>query len=156
MCLIADLIGAHGQWSSLPAFPSGAGGLVSTVHDWSAFARMLLNGGAAPDGGSRVLSRGAVRLLITDHLTAPQRAAARLFLERQGWGFGGSVDVAQTVPGTVPGRYGWVGGTGTSGHIIPATGTVALLLTQRAMTDPSPPRLTREFWQYAAAGAPRG
>ena len=29
----------------LPAFPSGAGGLVSTVDDWYAFARMLLAGG---------------------------------------------------------------------------------------------------------------
>jgi len=36
-----------GQWSSLPAFPSAAGGLVSTVDDWHAVARMLLLGGTA-------------------------------------------------------------------------------------------------------------
>jgi len=29
-----------------------------------------------------------------------------------------------------PGRYGWVGGTGTSAHITPSTGTVAILFTQ--------------------------
>src|SRR5690606_21496763 len=34
-----------GQWSRPPAFPSGAGGLVSTVDDYGAFAQMLLNQG---------------------------------------------------------------------------------------------------------------
>src|SRR5207248_1607075 len=33
-----------GQWSKPPAFPSGAGGLVSTVDDFHAFGRMLLSG----------------------------------------------------------------------------------------------------------------
>jgi len=40
-----------GQWRSLPAFPSGAGGLVSTVDDWHRFARMLLAGGIAGGRG---------------------------------------------------------------------------------------------------------
>ena len=31
-----------GQWSSLPAFPSGGGGLVSTAGDWHSFARLLI------------------------------------------------------------------------------------------------------------------
>src|SRR5689334_20271111 len=35
-----------GQWSRLPAFPSGAGGLVSTADDWYRFAKMLLAGGS--------------------------------------------------------------------------------------------------------------
>ncbi len=43
-----------GQWSSPPAFPSGAGGLVSTVDDYLAFARMLLDGGQFQ--GERILS----------------------------------------------------------------------------------------------------
>jgi CubicO group peptidase (beta-lactamase class C family) len=34
-----------GQWSRPPAFPSGGGGLVSTVDDYLAFGRMLLNWG---------------------------------------------------------------------------------------------------------------
>ena len=41
-----------------------------------------------------------------------------MFLEGQGWGFGGSVDVAATEPWNVPGRYGWVGGTGTAAHVV--------------------------------------
>jgi CubicO group peptidase (beta-lactamase class C family) len=137
-------------FGSPPVFASGASGLVSTAGDWLAFARMLLAGGTAPDG-RRLLSGGAVRAMTTDHLTAAERAAADLFLEGQGWGYGGSVDVAATEPWTVPGRYGWVGGTGTAGYLDPATGTVTALLTQREMTDPHAPPLLRDFWTYAAA-----
>ncbi|MFB6814033.1 serine hydrolase domain-containing protein [Streptomyces sp. NPDC056347] len=139
-----------GQWSSPPVFASGAGGLVSTVDDWYAFARMLLADGHAAATGRRLLSAGSVRLMTTDHLTPAQREDAALFLEGQGWGFGGSVDVRATEPWNVPGRYGWVGGTGTAAHLTPATGTVAVLLTQLAMTDPAPPASTRAFWRYAS------
>ena len=71
-----------GQWRSLPACPSGAGGLVSTVDDWHRFARMLLAGGIA--GGRRLLSAEAVRQMTTDQLTQSQRDASQLFLEGQG------------------------------------------------------------------------
>ncbi|MGW6984513.1 serine hydrolase domain-containing protein [Streptomyces sp. NPDC054932] len=138
-----------GQWSTLPAFPSGAGGLVSTVDDLYAFGRMLLSGGSY--GGRRLLSADSVRRMTTDHLTAPQREAGTLFLEGQGWGFGGSVDVARLDPWNVPGRYGWIGGTGTAAHIVPATGTVTVLLTQRELSGPAAPELMRAFWTYAAA-----
>ncbi|MFI1735132.1 serine hydrolase domain-containing protein [Streptomyces acidicola] len=137
-----------GQWARMPAFPSGAGGLVSTVDDWCAFARMLLAEGTA--AGRRLLSPASVELMTTDHLTRAQREAGRLFLEGQGWGFGGSVDIETVDPWNVPGRYGWVGGTGTTAHITPSTGTVSILLTQVAMTDPTPPALMRGFWRYAA------
>ncbi|MEU2132450.1 serine hydrolase domain-containing protein [Streptomyces sp. NPDC018352] len=145
--------GPGGQWSSLPAFASGAGGLVSTADDWYAFARMLLAGGSTGGGSGglrRVLSEESVRLMTTDHLTRAQRERGRLFLEGQGWGYGGSVDVEAVDPWNVPGRYGWVGGTGTAGHLTPATGTVSVLLTQLAMTGPTPPPVMREFWRYAA------
>ncbi|MFD4649100.1 serine hydrolase domain-containing protein [Streptomyces sp. NPDC058441] len=137
-----------GQWSSLPAFPSGAGGLVSTADDWYAFARMLLAEGVA--GGRRLLSSDAVRQMTTDQLTAAQREASGLFTEGQGWGFGGSVDVAPVDPWNVMGRYGWVGGTGTAAHLVPSTGAVGILLTQVEMTGPTPPALMRDFWRYAA------
>ncbi|MFF3954596.1 serine hydrolase domain-containing protein [Streptomyces sp. NPDC001890] len=139
-----------GEWSSVPAFPSGAGGLVSTADDWYAFARMLLAGGEGGSGGRRVLSRESVRLMTTDHLTRAQREHSTLFLEGQGWGYGGSVDIEAAEPWNVPGRYGWVGGTGTAGHLTPATGTVSVLLTQLAMTGPTPTPVMRDFWRYAA------
>jgi CubicO group peptidase (beta-lactamase class C family) len=43
-----------GQWSRPPAFPSGGGGLVSTVDDYLAFGRMMLNRGT--HGSERILS----------------------------------------------------------------------------------------------------
>lgn len=143
-----ELIDApDGQWSTLPVFPSGASGLVSTADDWFAFGRMLLGEGAV--GDRRVLSPASVRLLTTDHLTAPQRAASTLFLEGQGWGFGGSVDVCPRDPWHVPGRYGWVGGTGTAAHVTPSTGAATILLTQVEMSGPTPTPLMRDFWRYA-------
>jgi CubicO group peptidase (beta-lactamase class C family) len=138
-----------GQWSSMPAFPSGAGGLVSTGHDWLRFARMLLAGGSVE--GRPILSVDSVRQMTTDHLTGPQRTAGRLFLEGQGWGFGGSVDVEAIDPWNVPGRYGWIGGTGTAAHLSPATGTVTILLTQLELAGPTAPTVMRDFWRYATS-----
>jgi CubicO group peptidase (beta-lactamase class C family) len=126
-------------WKEPPTFPSGGGGLVSTLADWHRFGRMLLADG---DG---LLSPGSVRLMTTNHLTREQRDASTLFLEGAGWGFGGAVED--------DGRYGWVGGTGTSAHVAPATGTVGVLLTQVQMTGPTPQPLMRAFWGYAF-GAP--
>jgi CubicO group peptidase (beta-lactamase class C family) len=141
-----------GQWSKLPVFPSGAGGLVSTVDDWHAFARMLLAGGSVD--GRRLLSPASVRQMTTDHLTQAQRDASRLFLEGQGWGMGGSVDVAALDPWNVPGRYGWVGGTGTAAYITPSTRAVTILLSQLEMTGPTAPAVMRDFWRYAAGAGP--
>ncbi|OKK22119.1 beta-lactamase [Streptomyces sp. CB00455] len=137
-----------GQWNSVPAFPSGTGGLVSTADDWFAFGRMLLAEGAYE--GGRLLSPDSVRRMTTDHLSAPQREGGALFLEGQGWGYGGSVDVALLAPWNAPGRYGWIGGTGTAAHVDPGTGAVTILLTQRELGGPASPALMREFWTYAA------
>ena len=138
-----------GQWSSLSVFPSGAGGLVSTVDDWYAFARMILAGGSVD--GRRLLSVESVQKMTTDYMTQPQRDASWVFLEGQGWGFGGSVDIAAIDAWNVPGRYGWIGGTGTAGHIVPSTGAVTILLSQLQMTGPTPTPMMRDFWRYAAA-----
>lgn len=139
-----------GQWSTPPVFPLGNAGLAGTIDDWALFGRMLLAHGSTADG-RQVLSRESVRLMTTDHTSAAQREIGTLFLEGQGWGFGGSVDIAATDPWNVPGRYGWVGGTGTSAHIVPATGTIAILLTQVGADSPVTPRWMRDFWTYAAA-----
>jgi CubicO group peptidase (beta-lactamase class C family) len=135
-------------WAKEPAFASGGGGLLSTADDWHAFGRMLLGGGTAD--GRRMLSEESVRAMTSNYLTGGQRDASTLFLEGQGWGFGGSVDVERIDAWNVPGRYGWVGGTGTAAHVVPATGTIAILLTQVQMTGPTPTPLMRDFWRYAA------
>jgi CubicO group peptidase (beta-lactamase class C family) len=142
--------GPDGQWSTLPALPLGNGGLAATADDWMAFGQMLLAGGIAP-GGRRLLSADSVRLMTTDHTTAAQREIGALFLDGQGWGFGASVDIAPIDPWNIRGRYGWVGGTGTSAHITPSTGTVAVLLAQVAADSPVPPQWMRDFWRYTAS-----
>lgn len=141
--------GPDGQWSTPPAFPLGHGGLVSTAVDWAAFTGMLLAGGEG--GGRRLLSAESIRQLTTDHLSPVQREGGRLFLDGQGWGYGGSVDIDAAEPWRVPGRYGWVGGTGTSAHVIPSTATTAVLLTQRGAVSPdTTPAWLTDFWTYAA------
>ncbi|MFI1002821.1 serine hydrolase domain-containing protein [Streptomyces galbus] len=142
----------YGAWTQVPRFHSGGGGLVSTADDWLAFARMLLAGGEG--NGRRLLGPESVRRMTTDHLTPEQRRAAGLFLEGEGWGYGGQVDVGTGAPWSVPGRYGWVGGTGTTAHLVPGTATTAILLTQVAMESPTPLPIMRRFWECAAAGRP--
>jgi CubicO group peptidase (beta-lactamase class C family) len=124
-----------GLWTEPPIFPSGSGGLVSTLADWHRFGRMLL-----ADGGG-LLSPESVRLTTMDHLTQEQRQTSTLFLEGAGWGFGGAV--------TADGRYGWIGGTGTTAHVAPSTGTIGILLTQVRMTGPTSTHFMQAFWQYA-------
>jgi CubicO group peptidase (beta-lactamase class C family) len=97
-----------------------------------------------------LLSPESVHQMTSNHLTESQREIGALFLEGQGWGFGASVDVEVIDPWNVRGRYGWVGGTGTTAHIVPSTRSVAILLTQVAATDPVPPAIMRDFWRYAA------
>jgi CubicO group peptidase (beta-lactamase class C family) len=67
-----------GQWAKAPAFPSGAGGLVSTVDDMHAFARMLLSRGRLPDG-SRLLSPASVEAMTTDHIGVDRGAPGPSF-----------------------------------------------------------------------------
>jgi CubicO group peptidase (beta-lactamase class C family) len=137
--------GPDGEFAAPPAFALGNGGLCGTASDWLAFGQMLLAGGAG------LLTPDSVRRMTADHTTAAQRATGELFLDGQGWGFGGSVDIARTHPWNVPGRYGWVGGTGTSAHIDPSAGTVAVLLTQMGEDSPVAPRWMRDFWLYSAS-----
>lgn len=120
-----------GQWASVPVFCSGAGGLVSTADDWARFGLMLLGGGEYR--GRRVLSSDSVRLMMTSHAEAEP---GNPFLEGQGWGFGGSVDLHAGQPWTAPGRYGWVGGLGTAGYVIPSKSVVTVWLSQVEMAGP--------------------
>jgi CubicO group peptidase (beta-lactamase class C family) len=135
------------RWSRPPAFESCGGGLVSTVDDYLAFCRMMLNGGAY--GGERVLSRPSVELMTTDHLTPEQRAGAELFFgDNSGWGFGLSVVTRRDDLAATPGRFGWDGGYGTSGHSDPGEDLVGILMTQR-LAGPDSPRIDLDFWTLA-------
>ena len=136
------------QWSRPPAFPSGAGGLVSTIDDYLAFGQMMLSQGK--HGNERILSRLSVELMTTDQLTPEQKAASSLisgFLDGLGWGFGVSVVTKRDDIAAVPGRYGWDGGLGTSWYSDPREDMVIILMTQCAWASPSPPNVY--FWTLA-------
>ncbi|GAA5108932.1 serine hydrolase domain-containing protein [Alloalcanivorax gelatiniphagus] len=133
-----------GYFTRPPAFASGSGGLVTTVDDWLAFGRMLL-----ADGGD-VLRPESVQLMTTDHTTPQHRDMGGFFLDGQGWGFGGGVDTELIDPWNVLGRYGWVGGTGTSAYVHPSTGVVAVLLTQVVLGAPGVEDVLKAFWTVSA------
>ncbi len=138
-----------GEWSRPPVFQAGASGLVGTADDWLAFGRMMLAQGEAP--GGRVLQPQSVRDIMANHLPEALRVGAQPFLLGRGWGYGGTVDLDEDRPGRVVGRYGWVGGTGTSGHISPKTHTVEVLMTQVQLTGPSDEAVMGAFWAANAA-----
>jgi CubicO group peptidase (beta-lactamase class C family) len=138
------------QWSHQPAFPSGAGGLVSTVDDYLAFGRMLLSRGKHDSG--RILSWPSVETMTTDQLTPEQKAVSGLvpgYFDSHGWGFGVSVITRRTDIAATPGRFGWDGGLGTSWYSDPREDMIGILMTQRAWTSPNPPDVCLDFWTSA-------
>ena len=138
---------AGGQWSRLPSFPSGGGGLVSTVDNFLAFADMLRGKGVSR--GERILSRPSVEFMTSDQLTPEQKAASGLvpgFFRVHGWGFGVAVVTERTEVAKSVGTYGWDGGMGTSWYNDPAEDLTMILMTQQAWTSPIPPRLFQDFW----------
>jgi len=128
---LAVLDPPDGTFAVPPPFEELGSGLVSTAPDLLRFFT------AMADGGAPVLTADEVALLTTDALTDAQRRSARAFLdEGESWGLGAGVDVEAVRPWQAPGRWGWTGGTGTTAYVDPSRDTVAVLLTQRAMTGP--------------------
>ncbi|MBV9249813.1 MAG: beta-lactamase family protein [Acetobacteraceae bacterium] len=139
-----------GQWSRPPTFPSGGGGLVSTIDDYLAFGRMMLNFGKY-DGG-RILARPTVELMIADHLTPEQKAASPFFpgfWDSRGWGFGVAVVTRRDGIAATPGQYGWVGGFGTTWCSDPHDDMVTILLMQRLMRGPDDMAINQDFLTLA-------
>ncbi len=138
-----------GQWSRPPAFPSGGGGLVSTIDDYLAFGQMLLRKGR--HGGERLLSRPSVEAMTTDQLTPGQKAVSGFvpgYFDSRGWGFGMSVVTRRDDVAAVPGRFGWDGGLGTSWASDPVEDVVAILMTQRSGFPPAS-GVYLDFWASA-------
>ncbi|MET8340863.1 serine hydrolase domain-containing protein [Streptosporangium canum] len=145
---------AGGRSSRPPAFQGAGGGLVSTVDDYHAYFRMLLNHGM--HGSERILSRTAVELMTTNRLT-PEQQAARDAMYRNivhlssgqglqgGWGFGMAVRTYRGDYAPI-GQFGWDGGTGTTVYADRANQLTGVLLTQVGMSTPDPMRLINDFW----------
>lgn len=136
---------ADGQWARPPAFPDGGDGLVSTVDDVAAFARMLQAGGRAPDGRP-VMTEEAVRAMTTEQVGPVDD-------EGGGWGLGLGVRRTDEPGGRHAGSYGWDGGLGSSWWTDPVTGISAVLLTNQMWASPQPPPVFEAFRSAAFASA---
>jgi CubicO group peptidase (beta-lactamase class C family) len=134
----------EGGWSRPPAFEDGAAGLLSTVDDLLAFARMCLSGGAP------VLSPESLAEMTRDQLTSAQRAGQEAFLDDRSWGLCQSVIVS----GDRAGAYGWDGGLGSSFLVDPIRDLIVIVLTQRLFDTAQPPAVHTEV-QAAAYAALR-
>ena len=117
------------------SFSAGGQGLVSTVDDYLAFARMLVQGGQLD--GTRVLSEESIRLMTTNRLTPAQRRNLQFgipFFMGQGFGLGLSViDDAKRnawMGAGRPGAFGWPGLFGGWWQADPAQQSVMVWLQQ--------------------------
>ncbi|GAA3374047.1 serine hydrolase [Streptomyces racemochromogenes] len=144
----------EGHHSKPPAFQSGGGGLDSTVDDYHAYFRMLLDHGM--HGTQRILSRPAVELMTTNRLTPDQTAALQTWArsvahlshgqgQTGGWGFGMTVRTYRGDYAPI-GQFGWDGGAGTTTYADPHNQLVGILLTQTGMSTPDSARAMQDFW----------
>ena len=139
---------ADGQWSSPPAFQSGAGGLVSTVDDYLALCRMLRDHGRSERG--RILSRPSVLAMTSDQLQPEHRVGAEIFFhDDRPWGLGIAVYTRRDDVFATPGRFGWDGGLGSSAYVDPAEDLIGILMTQVSWTSPAGPQINSDFWTAA-------
>ena len=136
-------IGSRGVFDPRVRKPnqSGGGGLMSTVHDYSKFAQMMLNGGALD--GTRLLSPKTVQLMTADHMGGIE--PGKYYLPGPGYGFGLGYAV-RLEDGNAPsfgteGDFYWGGAAGTAYYTDPEEDMIALLMVQ-SPTNRGPLRAT--------------
>lgn len=110
-------VGRENNPTVLKKFESASGGMVSTMADFSKFARMLLDGGKFD--GKTILSSKAFELLTTDQV-GPGSGVERDYFYFPGDGFGFGLGLAvRTEPGNAkpppPGSLGELKWDGASG-----------------------------------------
>lgn len=140
-----------GQWATTPAFPSGGAGLVSTVDDFGAFARMLLDGGRLANGDP-LLTRSTVELMTTDQVGVGDHAEGPSPDGSSGWGLGVGVTLRRTGLPAV-GSYGWAGGMGSLWSNDPAEDLAVVVMTTDMMAGPFPPPAVIQDVVTSAYGA---
>jgi CubicO group peptidase (beta-lactamase class C family) len=116
---------------------SGGGGLVSTIHDYSRFARMLLNGGSLD--GKRIIGRKTLALMASNHLEGGRDMEEAAYgpnigVVRTGMGFGlgfGVVlDPAKAQLAASRGEFYWSGAASTHFWVDPSEDLTAVFMTQ--------------------------
>jgi CubicO group peptidase (beta-lactamase class C family) len=131
----------RGPFASFMVHPrpylSGAGGLVSTTHDYVAFCQMLANGGQLD--GRRVLGRKTLELMTVNHLPGGatlEEMAIGGFGEAnfEGVGFGLGFAVGQGPAATAmagsAGEFYWGGAASTAFWVDPAEDLFVVFMTQ--------------------------
>ncbi len=129
--------GQDSKWSRPPAFAAGGAGLVSTIDDYCAFGRMMLNKGKL--GGERILARPTVELMLTDQITPAQKAQSPFspgFWEGRGWGLGLSMITERVNTGQGPGQFGWSGAYGSDWISDSVEDQISILMIQRFNMGP--------------------
>jgi CubicO group peptidase (beta-lactamase class C family) len=112
----------------------------------------MLNNGTYD--GERILSRASVETMTTDQLTPEQKRISGLMpgdFANKGWGFGVSVVTHRDAVSSVPGRYGWDGGLGTSWSNAPSEQVVTVLMTNKLWDDSGGPPVYHDFLTLAYA-----
>ena len=107
---------------------SGAGGLQSTIQDYSRFAQMLLNGGQLD--GARLLSRKTIELMTQNHIGDKIKLWDSLPGERFGLGFSLRTDLGESANLGSVGMYGWGGAFGTIFWVDPKEQMFGILMIQ--------------------------
>ncbi|WP_036483785.1 serine hydrolase domain-containing protein [Nitratireductor basaltis] len=144
------------NFAAPPPLESGAGGLVTTIDDYLAFQRLMLNGGVHE--GKRLISEASLAEMTRDQLQPQHRndPHAAFFMEDGGasWGLGVSVTLDRVHPWMTPGRYGWNGGYGTTAYVDPEKRLIGAFFSQQIMSSPSAPEAHRDFWSHAYRAVP--
>ena len=115
---------------SAPTFPSGGGGLVSTMADYTRFVQMLAGGGSF--NGARILSPRLIQFMASDHLDVDVRIDRTLLPPGNRFGLGFAVRT-QTGIAPTPGsmdEYFWGGLAGTAFWISPRDNLFAIMMVQ--------------------------
>lgn len=135
-----------------PRMRKGGSGLISTAADLGVFGRMLLNGGVHRE--HRILACRSIAEMRRDHVSDAAKRRSPVFpgfWESYGWGLGMCVALTGDRVSSIPGRFGWWGGTGTGLFMDPATDTVMVSLTQRHIRDISDSTNADAFMRAALA-----
>ncbi len=134
------------------AFESGGAGLVSTIEDYSHFARMMLNKGIYK--GQRILGKKTVEFMAQNHLKEEQGKTVT-WDSMRGYGYGCLMRVLtdQSEAGTIAplGEYGWDGWTGNYVIMDPKDDLCLLYFIQRRGAGGATPLVRRlRMAAYAA------
>ncbi len=110
---------------------SGGGGLVSTLDDVAAYARMLANGGAIPGNGNQIVSQSMFGQAMTNQLGPTVPGPYNFTGGGFGFGLAGAIrnDWAPAAVPAQPGEFAWSGVTGHTLYVKPGGGWFALMLS---------------------------